>query len=65
MKILHFAGKGKGFMSGITEYIVISDDDDIPVEDWIASGFELSSSTKLLQALPSSLPLNTTLIARQ
>ena len=65
MKILHFTGKGEGFMSGITEYIVISDDDDIPTEDWIAPGFELSSSTELLQELPCSLPLNTTLIARQ
>ena len=64
MKIFHFIGNGEGFMSGIKEYIVISDDPNVPDEDYEAPGFKLDSVTELIQDLPHSLPLNEVLVKR-
>jgi len=65
MKILHFEGEGMGWMAGVREYIVISDDPDAPDEDWKAPGFELTSVTELEDDLPINLPLNKTLVPRE
>lgn len=60
MRILHFVGEGKGFMARVKEYIIITDEDESPIEDWVAPGFKLDSETEV-EDLPTSLPLNTTL----
>jgi len=60
MKILHFIGEGKGVMSGIREYIVISDGQEED-EAHTAPGFKLESVT-ISRDLPTTLPINTTLI---
>ena len=60
MKILHFSGKGYGFMSGISEFVVfINDEDD--VEEQGAPGFELVSETEI-DDMPGTFPMHTTLI---
>ena len=61
MKVLHFTGKGYGEMDGVTEYIVIIEIDE-DEDGQCAPGFELYSSTEV--DLPSSLPLNTTLVPK-
>lgn len=63
MRILHFTGEGKGFMLGITEYVIVTDEteEESPVEDWRSLGFALESQTEI-EELPSSFPLNTTLV---
>ena len=65
MNVLHFSGEGRGFMSGIKEYVIITDDeekdDEALVQEWIAPGFTLSSNTEI-DYLPLSLPLNTSLV---
>jgi hypothetical protein len=64
MRILHFTGEGRNFMAGVEEYVVITDDDDTPIEDHCAPGFELSSETEVGE-LPDSLPLEMTLIVQR
>lgn len=63
MRILHFVGEGQGWMKGIEEYVIITEEDEkeSPIEDSKAPGFELESETEVGE-LPTSLPLETTLI---
>ena len=63
MRVLHFMGKGKGWMEGIEEYVIVTDETvvDSPIEDEIAPGFKLESETEI-EDLPSSFPTETTLI---
>lgn len=60
MRVLHFTGKGQGWMEGIEEYVIVTDEDS-SVEDDIAPGFELESETEI-EDLPSSFPTEITLI---
>lgn len=66
MRVLHFVGKGRGFMEGVEEYVIISDEEekDSPVEDDRAPGFALESQTEI-EELPCSFPLNTILIPQK
>ena len=64
IKLLHFQGKGYGFMQGVTEYVVIKDDDAVPNKDHCAPGFKLTSCTELVADLPHTLPFNESLIVR-
>ena len=63
MRILHFTGEGQGWMKGIEEYVIITDEEeeDSPIEDSRAPGFALESQTEI-EELPCSFPVNTTLI---
>ena len=65
MNVLHFSGEGRGFMSGISEYVVVVDDDEIDVDEQCAPGFELVSNTELIIDLPASFPTNENLIIRR
>ncbi len=42
-KLLYFRGEGKGFMSGVSEYIVLQDS-PCPSDDHAAHGFKLYKS---------------------
>lgn len=64
IKLLHFQGIGYGFMAGVTEYVVIKDDDDEPDSGHCAPGFKLTSCTELIADLPDTLPFNESLIVR-
>jgi len=64
MKILHYTGKGYGFMDGITEYVILSDDSDGNDEDHGCPGFTLDSETEVGE-LPGTLPLDEILIPRK
>ena len=64
IRLLHFQGEGRGFYSGITEYIILADDPEVSTGDHCAPGFELKSETELTADLPHSLPFDTTLIPR-
>jgi len=60
MKILHFMGEGKGMMSGISEYVIITENDE-KNEQFKAPGFYLESETEI-DDLPTSFPINQNLI---
>ena len=63
MKILQYVGEGKGMMSGVVEYIVITEDNRNP-SDHLCPGFKLYKSHQLNEDLPQELPLETILTAR-
>ena len=62
MRVLHFQGKGIGWMTGVTEYVTITEEDDVPAEDFCCPGFVLKSETEV--DLPHTLPLETSLVPR-
>ena len=41
-RIIHCEGEGYGMNAGVTEYYIITEDDETPAEDWVAPGFALS-----------------------
>ena len=63
MRILHFVGKGKGWMEGIEEYVIITEDERevSSVDGFKCPGFVLESETDI-EDLPNTLPFETTLI---
>ena len=40
-KIYHFTGEGRGFMAGVSEYIVLTEDPDFNIPENTAPGFQL------------------------
>lgn len=66
MRVLHFTGEGKGWMKGIEEYVIVTDETvlDSPIEDEIAPGFKLESETEI-EDLPHSFPTETMLVPQK
>ena len=63
--LLYFRGEGQGLMQGITEYIVIVEDETLPpvlIEEETAPGFALHSSIEIVDDV-SALPCGMALVA--
>lgn len=66
MRILHFTGKGYGFMEGVTEYVVLIEDDE-DVDEQACPGFKLESNTlvkSVITEMPTGLPMGSSLVPR-
>ena len=72
MKLLLFQGTGRGFMSGVSEYLTITSFSPEEADEWAeatdpAPGFELKGTYTLIADHPAEdhwLPEDTTLIPR-
>ncbi len=65
--LLHFTGEGTKLMSGVHEYIILSEEEktDDEIKDMVAPGFELNSKTDLdINEPPCSVPYNAMLVPR-
>jgi hypothetical protein len=67
-RLLYFRGEGKGFMSGVTEYVVLKSNSKESVENYQAPGFKLFKAYSVEingdVEWPCELPIDETLAPR-